>query len=88
MNSSDEGAITEITIGRDGRVYVFGLSREVLGVLAGLFPGSSFVGDRVSRASEQDRKSNTESLVSAVNGDQLRRRKSISVRRAAAGPQL
>lgn len=38
MKVADETAITEITIGPDGRIYVFGMSQEVLQVLAGLCP--------------------------------------------------
>ena len=38
MKVADETAITEITIGSDGRIYVFGMSQEVLQVLAGLCP--------------------------------------------------
>lgn len=36
--ASDETLITEITIQPDGRVYVFGTSREILEVLAELRP--------------------------------------------------
>ena len=35
----DETRITEITIQPDGRVYVFGTSRQVLEVLEALHPG-------------------------------------------------
>jgi hypothetical protein len=34
----DESTITEITIQSDGRVYLFGASREVLEILEGLAP--------------------------------------------------
>ncbi len=38
MAAEDETAITEITIGPDGRIYVFGLSVEVAEVLEALCP--------------------------------------------------
>ena len=37
--TEDETRITEITIQPDGRVYVFGASRQVLEVLEALHPG-------------------------------------------------
>ncbi len=39
----DETLITEITLQADGRVYVFGLSRDVLEILHGLNPDSQHV---------------------------------------------
>lgn len=38
MDEIDETAITEIMIQPDGRIYVFGLSREVAGILETLCP--------------------------------------------------
>ncbi len=86
MKPSDETAITEITIGPDGRIFVFGLSREVLGVLAGLCPGNPVVEDRVGRSSERDRASNLDS-VSATNRNDLRVREPVAVSRVAEGSQ-
>lgn len=40
----DETAITEITIQPDGRVYVFGTSRQVLEVLENLHPNDARLG--------------------------------------------
>jgi hypothetical protein len=39
--AEDETTITEITIQPDGRIYVFGTSRQVLDVLADLDPRPS-----------------------------------------------
>ena len=39
-DSEDETNITEITLQADGRVYVFGLSRDVLEILQSLNPAS------------------------------------------------
>jgi hypothetical protein len=44
----DETAITEITIRPDGRIYVFGLSREVVEALAGLWPRDSVLQSRLA----------------------------------------
>jgi hypothetical protein len=38
VNASDETAITEIMIHPDGRIFVFGLSREVGEILESLCP--------------------------------------------------
>jgi hypothetical protein len=38
MDPDDETAITEITLAADGRIFVFGLSRDVLAVLRDLCP--------------------------------------------------
>lgn len=38
MQTTDETAITEITIEPDGRIFVFGMSREVLELLATICP--------------------------------------------------
>jgi hypothetical protein len=54
LNLADETAITEITIGTDGRVYVFGLSREVLAVLVKLCPGSESIEMRLSQLDSLD----------------------------------
>ena len=35
-NNIDESAVTEVTIAPDGRVYVFGTSRQILDVLESL----------------------------------------------------
>ncbi len=48
MKVADETAITEITIGPDGRIYVFGMSQEVLQVLAGLCPESATLQARMA----------------------------------------
>ena len=41
IDLSDEDRMTEITIAPDGRVFVFGLSREALEVLSELGPGDA-----------------------------------------------
>jgi hypothetical protein len=51
MRSMDESAITEITIGTDGQIYVFGLSREILEVLSGLCPNDPAIQQRIERLS-------------------------------------
>jgi hypothetical protein len=38
MDLDDESRITEITLQPDGRIFVFGLSREVLAILQDLCP--------------------------------------------------
>jgi hypothetical protein len=38
MVTEDETAITEISIDADGRIFLFGLSCEMLEVLASIFP--------------------------------------------------
>jgi len=38
MDFDDESRLTEITLAADGRVFVFGLSREVLDILRDLCP--------------------------------------------------
>jgi hypothetical protein len=38
MDLDDETTITEITLQPDGRIFVFGLSREVLAILQDLCP--------------------------------------------------
>ena len=43
-SDDDETTITEITIEPDGRVYVFGTSRQVLDVLERLCPGDAQLG--------------------------------------------
>lgn len=48
MSQRDETMITEITIGPDGRVFVFGLSRGVLDVLAEIFPREPALVERLS----------------------------------------
>ena len=48
MKVADETAITEITIGSDGRIYVFGMSQEVLQVLAGLCPENAALQARIA----------------------------------------
>ena len=40
INLDAEAAITEISIGPNGRIYIFGLSREVLDVVAPLCPNN------------------------------------------------
>jgi len=40
MDSDDETRITEITLQPDGRIFVFGLSREVLDILRDLCPAT------------------------------------------------
>ena len=47
MNPDDETTLSEITIMPDGRLYVFGASREVLDVLAELSPGDADLQRRV-----------------------------------------
>jgi hypothetical protein len=44
-----ETSITEITIASDGRIYVFGLSKEVLELLAELCPNSPVLQARMAR---------------------------------------
>jgi hypothetical protein len=38
MDPDDETSVTEITLAADGRIFVFGLSREVLAVLREFCP--------------------------------------------------
>ena len=38
MDLDDESRMTEITVQPDGRIFVFGLSREVLAILRDLCP--------------------------------------------------
>jgi hypothetical protein len=38
MDLDDETTITEITLQPDGRIFIFGLSREVLAILQDLCP--------------------------------------------------
>ncbi|HEY8749708.1 MAG TPA: hypothetical protein VIM11_17125 [Tepidisphaeraceae bacterium] len=45
----DETSITEITIQPDGRIYVFGTSRQVLEVLQVLNPGDARLGRLVAQ---------------------------------------
>ncbi|HET6247480.1 MAG TPA: hypothetical protein VFE47_07285 [Tepidisphaeraceae bacterium] len=45
----DETSITEITVQADGRVYVFGASRQVLEILEMLDPQSPRLGALLSR---------------------------------------
>ena len=52
MAAEDETAITEITIGPDGRIHVFGLSLEVAQVLAGLCPAEHAISRLVARFTE------------------------------------
>ncbi len=47
--ASDETSMTEITIADDGRVFVFGLSREVLEVLLELCPHETSLLQRLER---------------------------------------
>ena len=42
-NIIDESLITEVTIAPDGRVYVFGTSRQILDVLESLQPDDAIV---------------------------------------------
>ena len=49
---ADETAITEITIAKDGRIYVFGLSKEVLAILADLCPDNPAIRERMLRLPE------------------------------------
>ena len=50
MEQADETAITEITIQPDGRIYVFGASRQVLAVLKDLCPHDLRLLERLSRS--------------------------------------
>ena len=51
MQAGDETAITEITIRPDGRIYVFGMSHEVLGALAALCPEDATLQARLAQTS-------------------------------------
>ena len=55
MKPDDETAITEISILPDGRVCVFGASRHVLEVLAGLESRDDAVRERVEHVEALDR---------------------------------
>jgi hypothetical protein len=48
MEQADETTITEITIQPDGRIYVFGASRQVLAVLSDLCPGDQTLLQRLA----------------------------------------
>jgi hypothetical protein len=48
-------ATVDITIAPDGRVFVFGLSREVLQVVAGLNPHDQRLSDRLVRLRQIER---------------------------------
>ena len=49
MQAGDETAITEITIRPDGRIYVFGMSQEVLHALAALCPEDATLQARMAQ---------------------------------------
>jgi hypothetical protein len=48
MEQADETTITEITIQPDGRIYVFGASRQILAVLSDLCPGDQTLLQRLA----------------------------------------
>lgn len=48
----EQSQITELSIGADGRVYVFGLSRKVLEILAVLQPDDSRVQQLLRRVED------------------------------------
>ena len=49
VERDDETNITEITIQPDGRIYVFGLSRQVLQILENLHPGEAHLVQLLAR---------------------------------------
>jgi hypothetical protein len=53
MNADDESAITEVTIQPDGRIFVFGMSREVAEVLEQFCPAEHPIRQVVSNSSSQ-----------------------------------
>ena len=53
MEATDETSITEITIASDGRVFLFGLSVEVLELLGKIFPNDSAVMARLAQLNSQ-----------------------------------
>jgi hypothetical protein len=53
MNADDETAITEINLLRDGRICVFGSSREVLEILESLEFGDPALSARVAHLRQQ-----------------------------------
>jgi len=81
MPDSNETAITEITIATDGRIYVFGLSKEVLGILASICPDIPVVEDRVRRVFGPDQARQTNHSTSVSVRDRSRRCEPGSVRR-------
>jgi hypothetical protein len=51
---SDETLITEVTIAPDGRIYVFGTSRQILDVLESLQPDDAIVQRLLQRVREPE----------------------------------
>lgn len=49
MVTEDETAITEISIEADGRIFLFGLSCEMLEVLASIFPNHPELTARIAK---------------------------------------
>ena len=49
MVTEDETAITEISIDADGRIFLFGLSCEMLEVLASIFPNHPALMARIAQ---------------------------------------
>jgi hypothetical protein len=49
MVTEDETAITEISIDADGRIFLFGLSCEMLEVLASIFPNRPELTARIAQ---------------------------------------
>jgi hypothetical protein len=78
MESSDETAITEITIRPDGRIYVFGMSQEVLRALAVLCPNDSAIQGRLHRVS-----SLKVPIAESVNSESLPQRALLDAREHA-----
>lgn len=50
----EESTVTDITIGRDGRIFVFGTSRQVIELLAGFQPANERLGALLSCLERSD----------------------------------
>ena len=51
----DETTVTDITIGADGRIFVFGTSRQVIELLADFQPGNARLGVLLNCLRTQER---------------------------------
>lgn len=63
-----ETTITEITVQPDGRVYVFGTSRQVLEVLDNLCPADAGLGRLLRHVREMEKTSVASAPIAAIDG--------------------
>lgn len=67
MNAADETAITDIEIGPDGRIYLFGASKSILELIHDLGLGDPHLQTRIDAMSESEKQQSCGTVLGRKN---------------------